>query len=403
MALLDPVQEAFQALIANKMRSGLTMLGVIIGVAAVILLVAVGQGAKNYITGELSGLGTNIIIITPGKLETKGGFGAYPLGTTHKLTLEDAEALERRAYTLSGVAPLVLGTMAVKQMNMSRNTTIIGTWPEFQQVRNLHVEIGDFVSREDSNARRRVVVIGRKVKEQLFGDSDPLGSMVTIGDSRYRVIGIMQKKGHQLGIDIDDVVFIPLTSGQELFDTDSLFEILVQAREGGDRLSLAERQIKEIITHRHANREDFTVTTQNAMMETTGNILNILTYVLGGIAGISLVVGGVGIMNIMLVSVKERTREIGIRKAVGAKRGDIMRQFLTESIIISLSGGIIGILLGGGVALSLPLIFPALPMTVSTWSVVTAFTFSFFVGIFFGVYPARQASRLDPIQALRYE
>lgn len=403
MNILESTTEAFDALLASKLRSALTMLGVIIGVAAVILLVAVGEGAKNYITGELSGLGTNIIIITPGKLETKGGFGAYPVGTTHKLTLNDAEALDRRAHTLSGVAPIVLGSMTVKNMNLSRNTTVIGTWPEFQQVRNLHVEIGDFVSREDVDAHRRVVVLGRKVKEQLFSDTDPLGNLVTIGDYRYRVIGIMQKKGHQLGIDIDDVVFIPVTSGQELFDTDSLFEILVQAKEGDERLSLAEKDIKEILIHRHANREDFTVTTQNAMMETTGNILNILTYVLGGIAGISLVVGGVGIMNIMLVSVKERTREIGIRKAVGAKRSDILRQFLVESIIISLSGGVVGILFGGGIALSLPLIFPALPMTVSTWSVVTAFTFSLFVGIFFGVYPARQASKLDPIEALRYE
>lgn len=403
MDWLEYISEAFQTLFANKLRSALTMLGVIIGVSAVILLVAVGEGAKSYISKELAGLGTNILIITPGKMETKGGFGGFPVGTTHKLTMGDAKVLERRAHTLTGVAPIVIGAMTIKYKNLTRNTTVIGTNHEFPRIRNIYVEIGDFISQEDVEIHRKVVALGRTVKEQLFGDANPLGSIVTIGDSRYRVIGIMQKKGTQFGVNIDDVIFVPVTSGQELFDIDNLFEILVQSREGDDKISFAEKDIKDILMHQHANREDFTINSQNAIMATAGNILNILTYVLGGIAGISLVVGGVGIMNIMLVSVKERTREIGIRKAVGARRGDILRQFLIESIIISLSGGIIGIIFGGSIALAIPYIVPALPIMVSTWSVTTAFTFSFMVGIFFGVYPAMEASRLDPIEALRYE
>jgi len=240
------------------------------------------------------------------------------------------------------------------------------------------------------------------VKRELFGEENPLGSFVTLADSRYRVIGIMQRKGMSLGFDVDDLVFIPVKSAQDLFDTDRLFEILVSVGSPED-IDRAIQQVKDLLIRRHGNREDFTVTSQGAILSAFTTILNILTAALGGIAGISLLVGGIGIMNIMLVSVRERTREIGIRKAVGARRRDILGQFLLESVVLSTLGGILGILVGVGGAKGLSLLFVYLPTRVSLWSVLLAFGFSAAVGVFFGVYPARRAAHLDPIQALRYE
>jgi putative ABC transport system permease protein len=240
------------------------------------------------------------------------------------------------------------------------------------------------------------------VKEELLGTENPLGKIVTLSDARYRVVGVMRKRGTSLGMDLDDIVFIPVTSGQELFDTDSLFEIIASTPRSED-VDRAISQIKDILIKRHAHKEDFTIQTQGAMLETMNTILNVLTAVLGGIAGISLVVGGIGIMNIMLVSVRERTREIGIRKALGARNRDIMAQFMIEAITLSGAGGVIGILLGVGLALLIPVFVTVLPTSVSAWSIIMAFTFSAAVGVFFGVYPARRAALQDPIQALRYE
>ena len=225
---------------------------------------------------------------------------------------------------------------------------------------------------------------------------------MTLSDARYRVVGVMRKKGTSLGMDIDDVVYIPVTSGQELFDTDSLFEIIASTPRAED-VDRAIAQIKDILIKRHAHKEDFTIQTQGAMLSTMNTILGVLTAVLGGIAGISLLVGGIGIMNIMLVSVRERTREIGIRKALGARNRDIMAQFMIEAITLSGAGGVIGILLGVGLALLIPVFVTVLPTSVSAWSIIMAFTFSAAVGVFFGVYPARKAALQDPIQALRYE
>ena len=402
MDLREAVALAFEMLGANRVRTALTMLGVVIGVAAIILLVSLGEGATAYITRELTGLGTNLLIITPGKTQTSGGFHPPVAGTVRKLTYEDAMALRRRATLLTDAVPVVLGTGKVRYQGAGRDTTVVGVTPEFQRVRNLYVEIGQFVSQEDVDGRRRVVVLGRTVKRELFGEENPLGRFVTLADSRYRVIGIMERKGVSLGFDIDDLVFTPVKSAQDLFDTDRLFEILASVG-SPDEVDGAIQQVKEILSRRHGNHEDFTVISQGAMLAAFTTILKILTAVLGGIAGISLVVGGIGIMNIMLVSVRERTREIGIRKAVGARRRDILGQFLLESVALSTSGGVLGILLGLGGAKGLSYFFTYLPTRVSLWSILMAFGFSAAVGIFFGVYPARRAALLDPIQALRYE
>jgi putative ABC transport system permease protein len=393
---------ALEAILSNKVRSGLTMLGVIIGVLAVILLVSIGQGAQVYITKELTGMGTNLLIITPGKTSTSGGFHPPSAGTVRKLTYDDAQALKHRAWLLSDAVPLVFGTGRIKYQNMGRDTMIIGTTSEFQSIRNLFVDSGSFVSQGDVDSKAKVVVLGTKVKEELFGQESALGRAVTLSDARYRVVGVMQKRGTSLGMDLDDIVFIPVTSGQELFDTDGLFEIIASTPRAED-VDRAIVQIKEVLIKRHAHKEDFTIQTQGAMLSTMNTILSVLTAVLGGIAGISLLVGGIGIMNIMLVSVRERTREIGIRKAVGARNRDILAQFLIEAVTLSGVGGVIGIALGVGIAFAIPLFVTVLPTSVSLWSIAMAFSFSMAVGIFFGVYPARKASMQDPITALRYE
>lgn len=374
MNFVETFRVAFEAILSNKVRSGLTMLGVIIGVMAVILLVSIGEGARAYITKELTGLGTNLLIITPGKTNTSGGFHPPSAGSVRKLTYDDSLALRRRAWLLTDAVPIVLGSGKVKYQNHSRDTTVIGTTKEFERVRNLFVDTGSFISQEDVDGKSKVVVLGRRVKDELFGESNPLGKVVMVSDARYRVIGVMTKKGMSLGMDIDDVVFIPVTSGQELYDTDGLFEILASTPRAED-VDRAIAQIKEILTRRHAHKEDFTIQTQGAILSTMNTILGVLTAVLGGIAGISLLVGGIGIMNIMLVSVRERTREIGIRKALGAKNRDILAQFIIEAITLSGAGGLIGIIIGVGLALLIPVFVDVLPTSVSVWSILMAFFF----------------------------
>ncbi|MGZ8428224.1 MAG: ABC transporter permease [Candidatus Deferrimicrobiaceae bacterium] len=401
MNFFETARVALESLRANRLRSALTMLGVIIGVAAVILLVSLGEGTKKYVEEQFAGLGSNILIVTPGKIETKGGppvIGA----AKHKLTLSDSYVLEKKGYLFGGVAPVVFGTAEVRSGSRSRNVPILGVTPSFSHVRNLHVEIGSFVSESDVEAKRRVCVLGRTVKRELFGNANALGQMVKVSGGRFRVVGIMQSKGVSLGIDLDDIVFVPVRSAQDIFDTDALLEIILSVRNKND-IDSAKELARSILFKNHNRHEDFTITNQAAMLSSLYTILDTMTYVLGGIATISLLVGGIGIMNIMLVTVKERTNEIGIRKAVGARDRDILVQFLLESTALSSSGGIGGMLVGVLGAYGIRLLVPKLPVEVPSWAIVLAFTFSVFVGIFFGVYPARKAAALHPIEALRYE
>ena len=401
MNFFEYARVALESLRANRLRSALTMLGVIIGVAAVILLVSLGEGTKKYVEEQFAGLGSNILIVTPGKIETKGGppvIGA----AKHKLTLSDSYVLEKKGYLFGGVAPVVFGTAEVRSGSRSRNVPVLGVTPSFSHVRNLHVEIGSFVSESDVEAKRRVCVLGRTVKRELFGNANALGQIVKVSGGRFRVVGIMQSKGVSLGIDLDDIVFVPVRSAQDIFDTDALLEIILSVRNKND-IDSAKELARSILFKNHNRHEDFTITNQAAMLSSLYTILDTLTYVLGGIATISLLVGGIGIMNIMLVTVKERTNEIGIRKAVGARDRDILVQFLLESTALSSSGGIGGMLVGVLGAHGIRLLVPKLPVEVPSWAIVLAFTFSVFVGIFFGVYPARKAAALHPIEALRYE
>jgi putative ABC transport system permease protein len=377
------------------------MLGVIIGVTAVILLVSIGEGARKMISDEFSGLGTNILALFPGKTSREGGMhmGA---STVRKIVYDDAGIIERRSPHVRHAVPVMMGTAWVKYLGKTRDTYVVGVTEPYFDIRNLVIDVGHRITEADNDARRRVCVLGRTVKHDIFGDKNPLGEIVTVGDGKYRVVGIMKKKGVALGFDIDDLVFIPISAARELFDTDALFNVTIKVTSEADA-ALAKRDIMQIMKRRHANREDFTVLSQDEMMAAMGKVLNILTGVLAGIAAISLIVGGIGIMNVMLISIKERTREIGIRKAVGARDRDILMQFLIESVLLSMIGGMGGIVLSLSIALFLMAFVEAVPIKLTFWSMALAFLFSAMVGVFFGVYPAKKAAQSDPIVALRYE
>jgi putative ABC transport system permease protein len=402
MGLTDTLLLALGTARANPIRTGLTLLGVAIGVASVILLVGIGQGAKNYVYDQFAGMGTNLLIITPGKVETTGAGPHWGSDNVHKLTYRDATYLRRQARNLAGVVPVAFGSAEVKYTNRTRDVSVIGVNEEFQEVRGIRADVGSFFSREDVEARRRVCLLGRVVARELFGSANPLGKFVKVSDRKYRVIGLMEAKGRSLGFDLDDLVYLPVRSAQDLFHREGLFEILVRVASQAE-IDEATEEIRRILTDRHNDKEDFTITSQATMLQTLEGIMNILTYALGGIAGISLFVGGIGIMNILLVSVRERTREIGVRKAVGARRSDILKQFLVEGAVLSSSGGLVGILVGVGGSVLVRTFVESLPTEVPIWSIILAWTFSLLVGLFFGVYPARKASLFDPIEALRYE
>lgn len=395
--------DAFENILLNPLRSFLTMLGVIIGVFSVVTLVSIGEGAKKYVTDQFTGLGTNVLIVTPGGAQTSGGPPIIS-DTIHRLTHSDADAVAQRCRSIQSVAPVIFASTSLKVENRVRdNTHIIGTTHEFQQIRNMYAEFGSFLPENVSQVDRNVCVLGRTVVRNLFGSGEnPLGRWIKVGEKNFRIIGIMEEKGWAMGFDIDSLVFLPIRAAEELFDTDELLEILCKAH-SSEHLDSGKEQIREILKRRHNGYEDFTVTDQAQMVETFNNILNVLTYALAGIAAISLLVGGIGIMNILLVSVREKTREIGVRKAVGATRAAILWQFLVESLTISGVGGALGILAGCGLAMAFHAVFPKMPVLIRAWPLMVSFSFSVAVGLFFGLYPAKRAADLDPVEALRYE
>ncbi len=401
MEILEIVRISRDSLFVNKIRSLLTMIGIIIGVGAVILLVSIGEGARREIQRELGELGSNILVIVPGKTSREGGMH---MGTSavRKITYDEARFLEKRVRNIVSAVPVIVGTSWIKYRGKSRDTYVVGVTEQYFDIRNLKIAIGRSINTSDVDSKLKVCVLGTTVKKEIFGEANPIGAVISIGDMKYRVIGIMSPKGMALGFDIDDVVFIPTTSAMELFDTDRLFNITVKVR-SAELIEKTKEEIKVILMKRHANKEDFTILSQDEMLAVMGRVLKIMTAVLAGIATISLIVGGIGIMNIMLVSVKERTKEIGIRKAVGAKNRDILAQFLAESVMLSITGGLAGIIFGIALSFGLRFFFDFLPTYLAWWSVIAAFLFSAVVGIFFGVYPARKAALCDPIVALRYE
>ena len=391
-----------EAIVENKLRSALTMLGMIIGVMAVILLVSVGTGAKRYITSEFESLGTNVILIQPGKTDKKNSMGPPVSSSKGKLTMSDVESLQKNAQSLSAVSGVMFGAGVVKNDQATNNINILGCNDQFNRIFNMTITEGNFFSKEDEDSGRRVVVLGHTIKENLFGSTTALGKLVKINESEHRVIGIIKPTGDKLGFNVDDMVFIPTKSALRLFNTDKLFGIRASGKSRSG-LDDAVKDLTSVLKERHNGEEDFTVITQVTMLDSMNTILNMLTYALAAIAFISMLVGGIGIMNIMLVSVTERTREIGIRRAVGARRSDILKQFMIEAVVISVAGGLVGILISMIITYSLFLFFPTFDMRPPFWILPPAFFLSFFTGVVFGVWPAKKAAHIQTIDALRYE
>jgi putative ABC transport system permease protein len=391
-----------ESLLAQKLRTVLTVLGMVIGVSSVILLVSLGEGAKKYVMREFEGLGANLIVIQPGKSDKKTHFGPPVGAAQRKMTTADVAAIERRAVNLEAVSGLILGTVSVRHEESISNITVFGTNEQFPEIITLQIGRGSYFSREEDEYRRRVVVLGNNIAEELFGDDDPIGRTVKLNESEFRIVGVLAPMGDKLGLSFDELGFIPTEAALKLFNEDKLFGIRAKAssRVGMDD---AVAEITEILKERRDGEEDFTVLTQISMMESMNTILSMLTYVLGAIAAISMVVGGIGIMNIMWVSVVERTQEIGIRRAVGARRCDILQQFVAEAVGLSFLSGALGV--GGAVIItySLHLIFPTFDMRAPFWIVAPAFVLALLVGTIFGVGPAWRASRIETLDALRYE
>lgn len=420
MKIIASLEVALRALAANKLRAMLTMLGIIIGISAVIVLVSVGQGVQAMVAEQMQGIGANLLFVMPGELKESGASmknNFLRSANITTLTLEDARALANPldAPAIAGVAPEFVGTGTVIYGNKNTQTTISGVTPQFSDVRGFYPLHGRFITEEDLNTDARVAVLGQSVLEALFAPGvDPLGQTIKINRVPFRVVGVMEEKGGTAFSDEDDVVFVPITTAQtRLFGgrdvAGNYVASVIYAKAVDEKqLEAAREQMIRILRRRHGliynnDENDFSVLTQSDISSVLGSLSAVLTSFLGLIAAVSLLVGGIGIMNIMLVSVTERTREIGLRKAVGARRRDILMQFLIEAMVLSLIGGLIGIVLGAGSTAMASLMSTDLRIQISVSTVLLATGFSLAVGLFFGIYPAMRAARLNPIDALRYE
>ena len=403
MDILEIVKVALAALKANKIRSGLTMLGIIIGVASVILLISIGTGLKTYITSELEGLGANSLFVFPGEFEIApggGGGGGTPGAgiAASKFTFDHVQDLERKSKTIKAVMPYTENNGTMRYKGNSTITQVSGVTVDYPDIRDQNVIEGSFFSQSQYNAAKKVAVIGTTVAEDLFGNESPVGKKMTVSDQTYTVLGILEEKGAFSGVDMDNLVFIPTTTAMRQFDMEYIMSLWVQSKDS-DSIDQTKNEVEKILLET-LDADEFSVLDTKSLLNVIGQILGALTAALGGIAAISLVVGGIGIMNIMLVSVRERTREIGLRKAVGATPQNILNQFLIEAVVLSLAGGLTGIALGILGATAIGYFFTT---TVTPWSIALAAGVSSLVGIIFGVAPAYQASKLNPIDALRYE
>jgi len=406
--VLETLRTAVRSLLSNKIRSALTMLGIIIGVAAVITMVAIGTGASRNIQQYISGVGSNILIIMPGA--SMAGGVRQQAGSSSTLSLQDAQALEQEAFALRGVAPEIYSRSQLVYGNMNWSTLITGSTPSIFDIREWRLAEGRLFLDSEAKIGAKVVVLGATVAKNLFGEEDPIGKTIRIRNVPMEVVGTLAPKGQTpFGQDQDDTAFVPFNTAQlRLFRrsvANSVQRITVSAIDSNS-VSEAEREIKAILRQRHrlsdSEQDDFDVRNMAEMLDAAAQSTRVMSLLLGAVASVSLLVGGIGIMNIMLVSVTERTREIGIRMAIGARASDIRTQFLMEALLLSISGGIIGIMLGTSASKIITGFF-GWATVVSTGSVVLAFGFSVFVGIFFGFYPAWKASLLNPIEALRYE
>ncbi|AIF53421.1 ABC transporter permease [Pelosinus sp. UFO1] len=402
----ESVLIAFEGLKANKLRAILTMLGIIIGVGAVVAMVSLGLGVQQKVQNSIAGLGSNLLIVTPGSNSPSGGV-RLAAGSNITLTKQDGKAISQQVSGVNAVAPAVSQQFQIIYGNQNWKTSVQGTTPEFLTIRNFEVASGTFFSTSDEDTRARVAVIGETVATNLFGGVSPVGQTIRIGQAPFRVIGVLGSKGQSsMGSDQDDVVIVPLTTAQErLMGISYVHNINIQV-ENDEIMDKVQEDVATLLRSRHHlaqnTTDDFTVRNLTSLMTTMKETTGTLTLFLGSVAAISLLVGGIGIMNIMLVSVTERTREIGIRKALGATYKNILLQFIIEAVVIGVTGGLLGIFLGVVGARIVSLV-AGWNTVISYIAIFGAFTISVMIGLFFGIYPARKAALLDPIDALRYE
>ena len=394
----DLIGFASRSLAGARNRTLLMLLAMSIGVASVIVLTALGEGARRYVIGEFAELGTNLLIMMPGRSETTGG--APPLfgETPRDLTLGDALALKRER-SIARVAPLTVGNAPVSYGSREREVTIIGATRDFFPIRHLTIGSGRPLPDVDPERAVNVAVLGAGLREKLFGNKRALGQWIRINDRRYRVIGMISEGGESLGQNLDDMVVIPVAAAQSLFDSPSLFRVLIEARSEDD-IERAKKAAREIIRQRHDGEDDVTIISQDALLSTFDNILRALTYTVGGIAGISLAVAGILIMNVMLVAVSQRVAEIGLMKALGAAERQVLGVFLVEAVMLAAAGAVIGLLIAIAGILVLRAYFPAFPIAAPLWAPLAAVAVAVITGLLFGVLPARRAARLDPVRAL---
>lgn len=399
MRVADRVSLAWGALREHRLRTGLSMLGVTIGITAVVLLTSIGQGARQFVLSEFSQFGTNMFQVTPGRAETLGIAGANA-GTTQKLTLQDAEALERLPG-VEVVLPTVLGMGRVEGNGRGRSVYVIGATDAAPDLWKFELRQGRFLSSGDARRGADQVVLGATLAKELFGTLPAVGEWVRIAGARMRVIGVTKPKGRVLSFDMDDLAYVPVATAMRLFDKDGLGEIDITFRNERDAERVVER-VRETLVARHG-REDFTILTQAQMLEVLGDILGVVTLAIGGLGAVSLIVGAVGILTTMWIAVGERTHEIGLMAALGARRSDLRRTFLVEAAAISLSGGVTGLAVGVGLGALLRAAIPGLPVQTTPTFVLLALTVSVATGLVAGIAPAHRAARMDPVEALRAE
>ncbi len=400
MTIEDVLRQSYRAILGHRQRSLLTMLGISIGIASVILLTSIGEGTRLYILTQFTQFGTNLVAVNPGKTETTGVPGALG-GTIHPLSLADTEALGR-VRGVGGAVPVTMGTAPVEHAGLTRNVFIYGTTSGAPEVWRMGVRVGRFLPAGDPRYGSSVTVLGPKLKRELFGDANALGEHVRVGGERFLVVGIMEPKGQFLGFDLDDSAYIPVASAMALFNLDGLQEIDLLV----DNSSLVDSvvvRMTDLLTARHGGDDDFTVTTQTGMLDTLSRIIGIVSMAVAGIGGISLLVGAIGILTMMWISVNERTGEIGLAKAIGATPRQILWLYLAEAAALSTTGGLAGLAVGFGLAQLIHMFVPALPVHTPMAYVVMAVAVSLIVGLLSGILPARRAAALDPVEALAAE